>query len=179
MLVKVYKGRVQVTVSVGVRGMHRPMRFWRVRFRALRAPAASALRRGQGPRPFPRTAFSPSGILPPRRSGQVSLDEAGHFPAQSRSQRRYTPMVFGIIPEFRSASLGTGLQLRRNPQWELTKACRSSSFENYRIDCSHRMCRKLQNEDSLFYSEGRIDGRIRAADRTPKSGNSLICDTSG
>ena len=80
--------------------MHRLMRFWRVRFRALRAPAASALRRGQRERPFLR-----NGALPPLRSGQVSLDEAEHFPAQSRSQRRYAPMVFGIIPECRSASL--------------------------------------------------------------------------
>jgi hypothetical protein len=66
--------------------------------------------------PFPCTPFSASGILPPLCSGQVSLDEAEHFPAQSRSQRRYTPMVFGIIPECRSASFGTGVQLRRNPQ---------------------------------------------------------------
>ena len=29
--------------------------------------------------------------------------EAGHFPAQSRGQRRYAPMVFGIIPECRLA----------------------------------------------------------------------------
>jgi hypothetical protein len=46
-----------------------------------------------------------SGIFPSLRSGQVSLDEAEHFTAQSRSQRRYAPMVFGIIPECRSVSL--------------------------------------------------------------------------
>jgi hypothetical protein len=44
------------------------------------------------------------GILPSLRSGQVSLDEAEHFTAQSSCQRRYAPMVFGIIPECRSAS---------------------------------------------------------------------------
>ena len=59
----------------------------------------------KGCRPFPRTPFSASGILPPLRSGQVSLDEAEHFTSQSSCQRRYAPMVFGIIPECRSASL--------------------------------------------------------------------------
>jgi hypothetical protein len=35
----------------------------------------------------------------PLRTGQVSFDEAEHFLAQSRCQRRYAPMVFGIIPD--------------------------------------------------------------------------------
>ncbi len=43
MLVKVYKGNGFSRRA----GMHRLMRFWRARIRALRAPAASALRRGQ------------------------------------------------------------------------------------------------------------------------------------
>jgi hypothetical protein len=34
-----------------------------------------------------------SGILPPLRYGQLSLDEAEHFRAQSKGQRRYAPMV--------------------------------------------------------------------------------------
>jgi len=42
---------------------------------------------------------------PPMRSGKVSLDEAERFTAQSTCQRRYAPMVIGIIPECRSASL--------------------------------------------------------------------------
>jgi hypothetical protein len=37
--------------------------------------------------------------------GWISLDEAEHATAQSKCQRRYAPMVFGIIPECRSASL--------------------------------------------------------------------------
>jgi len=45
------------------------------------------------------------GLPPPLRSGQVSLDEAERFTAQSTCQRRYAPMVFRIIPECRSASL--------------------------------------------------------------------------
>src|SRR5439155_13143204 len=52
---------------------------WRVQFRALRAPAASALRRRQGLSPLPRTPFSAGGVLPPLRSGEVSLDQAEHF----------------------------------------------------------------------------------------------------
>jgi len=59
----------------------------------------------KGCRPFPRAPFSVSSILPPLRSGKVSLDEAERFTAQSTCQRRYAPMVFGIIPECRSASL--------------------------------------------------------------------------
>jgi hypothetical protein len=55
------------------------------------------------------------GILPSLRSGQISPDEAEHLPAQSSRQRRYAPMVFGIIPECRSSSLGISVQLRRNP----------------------------------------------------------------
>jgi len=50
----------------------------RVRFRALRAPARFSVEAGQGLPPFPLTPFSASGILPPLRSGQVSLDEAEH-----------------------------------------------------------------------------------------------------
>ena len=61
-----------------------------------------ALRRGQG---LPRTPFLASGIFPPLRSGQISLDEAEQSPARSSCQRRDAPMVFGIIPECRSASL--------------------------------------------------------------------------
>jgi hypothetical protein len=38
------------------------------------------------------------------RMQSISLDEAEHCTAQSSSQRRYAPMVFGIIPECRSAS---------------------------------------------------------------------------
>jgi hypothetical protein len=60
-----------------------------------------------------------SSNLPSLRSGKVSLDEAEHFPAQSSCQRRYAPMVFGIIPECRSACFGTSVQLRRNPQQTL------------------------------------------------------------
>jgi hypothetical protein len=60
----------------------------------------------------PRTPFSASGILSPL----VSLNEAEHLPTQSRSQRHYAPVVFGIIPECHSASFATGVQLRRNPQ---------------------------------------------------------------
>jgi hypothetical protein len=53
----------------------------------------------------PSDAFLAGAIQSAARSGQVSLDEAEHFPAQSRSRRRYAPMVFGIILECRSASL--------------------------------------------------------------------------
>ena len=60
------------------------------------------LRRGQDVPSFPRTPFLASGALPPLRSGQVSLDEAEHF---LHNRDASAPMVFGIIPECRSASL--------------------------------------------------------------------------
>jgi hypothetical protein len=52
-------------------------------------------------------AFLAGAIQSAARSEQVSLGEAKHFPARSRSQRRYAPMVIGIIPECRSAFFGT------------------------------------------------------------------------
>ena len=67
--------------------------------------APAALGGDKGCRPFPRAPFSVSSILPPLRSGKVSLDETERFTAQSTCQRRYAPTVFGIIPECRSASL--------------------------------------------------------------------------
>jgi hypothetical protein len=59
MRVKVYKGRGPRQRFQSACGMHRPMRFWRVRFRALPAPAASALRRGQGLPPLSPAPLSP------------------------------------------------------------------------------------------------------------------------
>jgi hypothetical protein len=46
--VKVRKGREPRQRFQSACEMHRPMRFWRVRLRALPAPAVSALRRKQG-----------------------------------------------------------------------------------------------------------------------------------
>src|SRR6266436_8024346 len=49
MRVKAYEGRGPGDGFSRRAGMHRLMLSWRVRFRALRAPAASALRRGDCP----------------------------------------------------------------------------------------------------------------------------------
>src|SRR5262249_24434382 len=59
-----YIQQAQATGSVGVRGCT-PGEFGRVRFRALRASAASALRRGQG-LPLSPHYFSASGTSPLR-----------------------------------------------------------------------------------------------------------------
>lgn len=64
--------------------------------------------------PVPHTPILATTIPPPLRSGQVSLDEAEHF-LDNRDQRRYAPMVFGLIPECRSDSLRNELHFRRNP----------------------------------------------------------------
>src|SRR6266852_2715768 len=89
----------QATVSVGVRDAPSDAFLAGAIQRAARSGRFSVEAGTRAAAPF-----SASGILPPLRSGQVSLDEAEHFPAQSRSLRRYAPMVFGIIPECRSAS---------------------------------------------------------------------------
>jgi hypothetical protein len=47
-----------------------------------------------------------------------------------------------------------------------------------KIDQLQGMCCKLQDEHSLFYSKSPIDGDFRAVDKTPKSGNSPVCNTS-
>jgi hypothetical protein len=81
---------------------------WRIFANARRTSSCSGFYsagRGQGLPPLSRTPFSASGILPALRSGQLSLDEAEQIPAQSGSQLRYAPMVFGIIPECRTVSL--------------------------------------------------------------------------
>jgi hypothetical protein len=120
--------------------------------------------------------FSASGALPPLRSGQVSLDEAEHFPAQSRSQRRYAPMVFGIIPECRSASFGTSVQLRRNPQQSTQetlehaeckiesafsgRTCRENDPQA-KLRISHDRCRMLAITDPKQCTQGFYDSGIR------------------
>ena len=111
------------------------MRFWRVRFRGLRAPAASALRRGQGA-PFPAPLFSASGALPPLGSGQVSLDEAEHFrstiekPASIRSDGvlDHPGMPFGFPPE-RAFSF-TGIP---KVQQLLISRCRFDSYRAHHL----------------------------------------------
>jgi hypothetical protein len=59
-------------------------------------------------RDAPADAFLADAIQSAGRSGRFSVeagtDEAEHFPAQSKCQRRYAPMVFGIIPKRRSDS---------------------------------------------------------------------------
>ena len=82
---------------------------------ALFALQVSPALGGDRPAAFPRAPFPACGVLPSLLSGQVSLDEAEHFTAQSSCQRRYAPMVFGIIPEHRSAFLRKSVQLHRNP----------------------------------------------------------------
>src|SRR5271166_3834520 len=53
---------------------------------------------------FPRAPILASVGFPSQRSGQVSLDEAKDFLAQSGCQRRYAPTVFEIILECRTES---------------------------------------------------------------------------
>ncbi len=66
------------------------MRFWRVRSRrAARSGRFSVEAGTRAAAPFPCTPFPASGILPPLRSGQVSLDEAEHFAAAEDLIRRW------------------------------------------------------------------------------------------
>jgi hypothetical protein len=67
-------------------------------------------------------------ILPSLRSGQLSLDEAEHFPAQSRCQRRCAPMVFGCIPDARSES--SRIQRSASPE---SPSCSAGSIRVTRL----------------------------------------------
>jgi len=87
----------------------------KLRFGALIALRVSAALGGdKGCRPFPRTPFAATTILPSLRFGQVSLDEAEHFlhnrdasvttlrwcSGSSRNAVRIHPgMPFGFIPD--------------------------------------------------------------------------------
>jgi len=102
------------------------------------------LRRGQGLRPFPRTPFSATGALPPLRSGQFVLDEAEHFPAQSRCQRRSLRWCSGSSRNAVRLHFGNSVQLRRNPHPERSGAvckmgmwCPSRDFRRNR--CAIRL----------------------------------------
>jgi hypothetical protein len=100
------------------------MCFWRVRFRALRAPAASALRRGQGlPPPF-HARLSPLAALclrcAPDKSLLTKLNTSQHNrkPASLRSDgvRDHPGMPFGF-PLERAFSF-TGIT-----KWHGTELC--------------------------------------------------------
>jgi hypothetical protein len=84
---------------------------------------------GQGLTLFPAPLCPPAAFFLRCAPDTFSLDEVEHFPGQSRCQRHYAPMVFGIIPECRSASFGTSVELRRNPHWR--RIVGGSSVEGY------------------------------------------------
>jgi putative transposase len=67
--------------------MHRLMRFWRVQFRALGAPVASALRRGQGLAPFPARSD---------RMARLFLEVLFGY----RSQEKYLLHEFVLMPDY-------------------------------------------------------------------------------
>ena len=118
MRVKGYTGKgAQATVSVGVRGCAVRWVFLRVRFRALRAPAASALRRGQGlpplSPPFLRQWHSsPAALRTGFNSGIRTLSSTTETPASLRSDgvRDHHGMPFGFLRNRRSASPGSPIR---------------------------------------------------------------------
>jgi len=82
---------------------------------ADRARGYCALRRGQGLRPFPRTPFSASSILPSLRSGQVSLDEAEHFLHNRDASVATLRWCSGPSRNAVRIPSGISVRLRRNP----------------------------------------------------------------
>ena len=97
--------------------MHRLMRFWRVRFRGLRAPAASALRRGQGlPPPFP-ASLSPLAAsflrCAPDRFHMTKPNTFQHNREASVATLRWCS---GSSRNAVRLPSGTSVQLHRNPQ---------------------------------------------------------------
>src|SRR5712691_2080665 len=88
-----------------------------MQFGALIALRVSpALGGDKGCRPFPRTPFSTSSILPSLRFGQVSLDEAEHFlhnrDASVATLRRRSGSSRNAV----RIHPGFSVRLRRNPQ---------------------------------------------------------------
>src|SRR5215813_3507743 len=73
------------------------------------------LRRGQGLPPSSPHPFSASGILPPLRFGQVSLDEAEHFPHNRVASLATLRWCSGSSRNAVRLSFGRSVQLHRNP----------------------------------------------------------------
>jgi hypothetical protein len=103
------------------------------RGRALCKGRSSAVIRDPLELVTPRPRVSSQSGFPSQCSGQVSLDEAEHFLAQSSCERRYAPRMFGIIPECGSNHPGFSVRLRRNPQPGLSPT---------RISLGPRECRQ-------------------------------------
>ena len=75
-----------------------------------------ALGGDKGYRPFPRTPFSASSILPSLRFGQVSLDEAEHFLHNRDASVATLRWCSGSSRNAVRLPSGTSVQLHRNPQ---------------------------------------------------------------
>lgn len=82
----------------------------------LHVRRCSSAERGQGLRPFSRTPFSASGILPALRSGQVSLDEAEHFLHNRGASVATLRWCSGSSRNAVRIHPGFRVRLRRNPQ---------------------------------------------------------------
>jgi hypothetical protein len=88
-----------------------------LRFGALFALRVSpALGGDKGCRPFPRTPFSASGILPSLRSGQASLDEAEHFLHNRSASVATLRWCSGSSRNAVRNHPGFSVRLHRNPQ---------------------------------------------------------------
>jgi hypothetical protein len=141
------------------------------------------LGRGQRLRLFPRAPFSACRALPPLCSGQVSLDEAEHFTAQSSCQRRCAPMVFGIIPECRSASFRN--QRSASPESPLGAAelrldrLHQEHLLSFRWHPILRCGRKLSRSSFMRSSASKIItsncGILRSVIRLITAGSSRFC----
>jgi hypothetical protein len=86
-----------------------------MQFEALRAQPSSVLSGDKGCRPFPRTPFSASGVLPSLRSGQVFLDEGEHFLHNRVASVATLRWCSGSSRNAVRLRFGESVQLRRNP----------------------------------------------------------------
>ena len=112
--------------------------------RLLGAPVSTALGGDKGCRPFPRTPFSASGILPSLRYGQVSLDEGEHFLHNRGASVATIRWCSGSSRNAVRNRPGISVRLRRNPHQcertlsSITRACKCIARANlYGIAQSH------------------------------------------
>lgn len=83
---------------------------------ANRAPALLCAGQGKGLRPFPRTPFLASGVLPSLRSGQIPLDHSDHLSHNQKASVASLQRLIGFLRNTDRLRGGITVRLQRNPQ---------------------------------------------------------------
>jgi hypothetical protein len=135
---------------------------WQMLLGALCATVSSALSGDKGCRPFPRTPFSASGILPSLRFGQFLLTKVNisctiELPASLRSDgvRDHPGMPFGIIPDLAIGFVGI-------PTPGSNRISRKGTSQTEGLPPGHRWI--LETRPAAGTTRGRMTGGTGAQD---------------